>query len=158
MFRIVLSSFRRPLVLVFAAFVYGMPAVSAQAQTFGAGAGDNPTSDTSRTPFKIKMSGFLNSKPDEGSTEVQLGISSYKETYQFALIDVEAVDNPQVSRSAILQQVGKYSVDFDLVGARDLLSKIGQAEPGTPLTIVGFFQQRNRRLQLESVSIIGMTD
>ncbi len=156
MFRIGLSSFRGSLGLAFVVLWCGMPALLARAQTFGTGGGENPTSDNSRTPFKIKMNGFLNTKPDEDSVEVKLGISTYGETYQFALIDVEAVDNPQIGRTAILQQVGKYQVDFDLVGSKELLSKIGQAEPGTPLSIIGFFQQRNRRLQLESVSVIGM--
>ena len=59
---------------------------------------------------------------------------------------------------AILQQVGKYAVDFDLVGPRNLLSKVGQAEPGTPLMIVGFFTQRNRKLQLESVDVVGLKE
>jgi hypothetical protein len=52
--------------------------------------------------------------------------------------------------------VGKNDVDFDLIGSKDLLSKIGQAEPGTPLAIVGYFTPRNRSLRLESISVIGM--
>jgi hypothetical protein len=48
------------------------------------------------------------------------------------------------------------SVDFNLVGPRELLSKIGQAEPGTPLALLGFFTPYNRTLRLESVQIIGM--
>jgi hypothetical protein len=73
-------------------------------------------------------------------------------------IKVEAVDNRQVSERAILQQVGKYAVDFDLIGSRELLSKVGQAVPGTPMTIVGFYTQRKRKLQLESVEVVGLKE
>lgn len=119
---------------------------------------DGSTSDTSRTPFRIKLSGFINTQPEEGSRVLTLGINTFGETYQFELIKAESVDDKQVGEMAILQQVGKFGVDFDLIGSRELLSKVGQAEPGTPLTIVGFFTQRNRHLQLESVEIIGLKE
>ena len=90
--------------------------------------------------------------------KIALGINSFGETYQFELIKAEAVDDKQIGEMAILQQVGKYAVDFDLVGPRNLLSKVGQAEPGTPLTIVGFFTQRNRKLQVESVDVVGLKE
>ncbi len=137
-------------------FWLGPPAF-AQAP-FGLG-GDSPESDTSRTPFRIKLSGFINTRPEENSVAVvTLGISRYRETYQFEVVTVEAVDNPRVPQSAILQQVGKHQVDFELVGPQELLSKIAQAPPGTPLALVGLFQQRNRTLRLESIQIIGMTN
>jgi hypothetical protein len=117
---------------------------------------DGATSDQSRTPFRIKLSGFLNTKPEEGSKVLTLGISTFGETYQFELVKAEAVDDKQIGEMAILQQVGKYPVDFDLVGTRDLLSKVGQAEPGSPLAITGFFTQRNRKLQIEKVEVIGL--
>ena len=119
---------------------------------------DGGSSDASRTPFRIKLSGFLNTQPEEGSKVVKLGISTFGETYQFELIKAESVDDKQIGEAAILQQVGKYAVDFDLVGPRNLLSKVGQAEPGTPLAIVGFFTQRNRKLQLESVEVVGLKE
>ncbi|HXG18455.1 MAG TPA: hypothetical protein VNN62_05210 [Methylomirabilota bacterium] len=128
------------------------------AQTFGVGAGENGSSDTSRTPFRIKLSGFLNTRPEEGARGIKLGISAFQETYDFELIKAEAVDDPHISQTAILQQVGKYPVDFNLIGPRELLSKIGQSEPGAPLLLIGFFQQRNRTLQLQSVEVIGMTN
>jgi hypothetical protein len=133
------------------------PPVLVLAQTFGVG-GDSSSSDSSRMPFRIQLKGFLNAKPEEGSREIKLGISTFQETYQFELIKAEALDDPQVSQAVILQQVGKYSVDFNLIGPRELLSKIGQSEPGTPLLIIGFYQQRNRTLQLQSVDVIGMKD
>jgi len=156
MFSIAPLSLCRSAVLIFIALVWFSPASSALAQ-LGPGSGTNPGHDTSRDPFRIKLSGFINTKPNEDSVAVvKLGINAYRETYQFEVVKAEAVDNPQVGQHAILQQVGKYPVDFDLVGPKELLSKIGQAEPGTPLTIVGLFQQRNRKLQLESVDVIGM--
>jgi len=133
-----------------------VPAVFAQGPV--GGGMDGATSDASRTPFKIKLSGFLNTQPEEGSKVLKLGINDFRETYQFELIKAEAVDDKQIGEAAILQQVGKYAVDFDLVGPRNLLSKVGQAEPGTPLTIVGFFTQRNRHLQLESVEVVGLKE
>jgi hypothetical protein len=130
---------------------------SVAAQTFGAGAGENPDSENRREPFKIKMNGFLNSLPDEQSLGlVTFGIRSYGETYKFDISALEAPDYPQLSPRSILRQVGKNDVDFDLIGPKDLLSKIGQAEPGTPLAIVGYFTPRNRSLRLESISVIGM--
>ena len=119
---------------------------------------DGATSDQSRTPFRIKLSGFLNTQPEEGSKVLKLGINTFGETYQFELIKAESLDDKQIGEMAILQQVGKFAVDFDLIGPRALLSKVGQAEPGTPLTIVGFFTQRSRKLQLESVDVIGLKE
>ena len=119
---------------------------------------DGAASDASRTPFRIKLSGFLNTNPEEGSKVLKLGIHDFQETYQFELIKAESLDDKQIGEIAILQQVGKYAVDFDLIGPRALLSKVGQAEPGTPLTLVGFFTQRNRKLQLESVEVVGLKE
>jgi hypothetical protein len=119
---------------------------------------DGASSDASRTPFRIKLTGFLNTQPEEGSKVLKLGINTFGETYQFELTKAEAVDDKNIGEMAILQQVGKYAVDFDLVGPRNLLSKVGQAEPGTPLTIIGFFTQRNRKLQLESVDVVGLQE
>lgn len=127
------------------------------AQAFGVGSGSNPDSEDRKEPYRLKMSGFINTRPEEGSLAlVTLGISTFSETYKFDVGNVEAPDYPQLSSSAILRQVGRYSVDFNLVGPRPLLSKIGQAEPGTPLALSGFFTPYNRTFRLESVQIIGM--
>jgi len=123
----------------------------------GVGAGSNPESENRKEPYKLSLKGFLNTKPEEGSLAlVTLGISTFGETYKFDLTSVEAPDYPRLSSSMILQQVGKHDIDFGLIGPRSLLSKIGQAEPGTPLAIEGLFRPYNRTLQLESVQIIGM--
>jgi hypothetical protein len=120
------------------------PSLLAQVMPFALG-GDNPESENSLTPFKVKLRGFLNSAaPSKNSLgEVILQISSYKELYKFDVATAEAVDNPRISSTAILQKAKKRQVGFNLTGPKELLSKIGQAEPGTPLAIVGFLQQRN---------------
>jgi len=119
--------------------------------------GENPESEFRQEPFKIKLSGFINTKPDEESLAVvTLGIGLYRETYQFEVVKAEAIDYPRVSAHAILQQVRKHTIDFDLIGPKEMLSKIGQAEPGTPLALVGMYRPRDRTLQLLSVSILGM--
>ncbi len=128
-----------------------------QAIDFGVG-GDSPQSDNARMPFRIKMIGVINPESTEGGRLVKLGIIDFNETYQFEIVKVEALDNPHVTDRAILQQVGKYAVDFDLIGSRELLSKVGQANPGTPLTMVGFFTQRKRKLQLQSVEVVGLQE
>ena len=42
----------------------------------------------------------------------------------------------------IVPQIVSSSFDFRLVGQKELLSKIGQSLPNTPVTIIGYFQQR----------------
>jgi hypothetical protein len=130
----------------------------AQPVTGGAGSGESNSSDMSLSPFKIALRGIINPDEEEGIVGrlIKLGIADYQATYPFDLSKAEAVDDPQTSEYAILQQVGKFDSDFSLIGPKELLSKIGQAEPGTPLKIVGYFQPRYRRMQLESVEIIGM--
>ncbi|MBI3797702.1 MAG: hypothetical protein HY268_12145 [Deltaproteobacteria bacterium] len=157
MANLVSTLLRNSLILLLAMGISLTSISAVAAQTFGAGAGENPDSENRREPFKIKMSGFLNSQPDEQSLGlVTFGIRSYGETYKFDISALEAPEYPQLSPRAILRQVGKTDVDFNLIGPKDLLSKIGQAEPGTPFAIVGYFTPRDRSLRLESISVIGM--
>lgn len=125
---------------------------------FGMG-GDNPASENARTPFQVRFKGFINSRPDSDSLAVvSLGIAKYSETYQFEVVDVRAVNLPKyiVTPRNILQQAGKYDVDYNVVGKSELLSKIAQAPPGTPLQIEGMFQQRKRKLMLLSVEQVNI--
>ena len=65
-------------------------------QTFGL-SDYNPWDENSRTPFKVEMSGFLNTKPEEDNIEVvTLGINSFREEYQFEIINISAPDYTQV--------------------------------------------------------------
>ncbi len=134
--------------------------LAAVPSTFGqtTGLGDyNPWDENSRSPFEIQMSGFLNSKPEEGNIEVvTLGINTFREEYQFEIIEISAPNYSQMSTRMILQKVGRRGVDFNLVGPRALLSKVAQSPPGSPLKITGMYEQRKQRLQLTEVKIIGM--
>ena len=129
----------------------------------GVGAGENEWSENAKMPFRIKLSGVINTQPEEQTLQpgeqslgvVTLRVGTYNETYQFEVVAAEALDNPRVSAGMILQQVHKYGVDFELAGPKDLLSKVGQAEPGTPLTLIGLFRQYNRTLILQNVETIG---
>jgi hypothetical protein len=130
-------------------------AVPAQGLPFAVG-GENVESETSLTPFKVKFRGMFNATAREESLGfVTLGISTYREKYDFDVVTVEAVDNPRISGSTILRQYRDRKAQLTLVGPKELLSKIGQAEPGTPLTIVGFLRQRDKTLQLTNVEIFG---
>ena len=125
---------------------------------FGLG-GDNPASETARTPFQVRFKGFINSRPDSDSLAVvSLGIAKFSETYQFEVIEVKAVGMPEhiVNSRQILQQAGKYFVDYNVIGPSRLLSKIAQAQPGTPLQIEAMFQQRRRKLTLLSVEQVNI--
>src|SRR5215813_5536925 len=125
--------------------------------------GDNEWSENAKTPFRIKLSGVINTQPEEQTLQageqslgvVTLRVGTFNETYQFEIVTAEALDNPQVSAGMILQKVHKYGVDFELTGPKDLLSKVGQAEPGTPLTLIGAYMQYNRTLVLQNVETIG---
>lgn len=131
--------------------------VYGQGSGWGAGSGSNPWDDNSRTPFEINMSGFLNAKPEEGNIEVvTLGISSFRVEYQYEIMEIEAPNYPQMSTRMILQKVGQRGIDFNLIGPRALLSKVAQSPPGTPLKIVGLFEQNRQRLRLTDVKVLGM--
>jgi hypothetical protein len=71
-------------------------------------------------------------------------------------MSAEEVDDKQIPRSAIVPPITSLSFDFRLVGKKELLSKIGQSLPDTPMTIIGFFQQRRRDFTLESVETISI--
>ncbi len=126
----------------------------------GIGAGENPWADMSRTPFELQMSGVINPETEGAGGDsiavVTLGIGQYHETYKFEIVKLESPPNPQLSPAMILQKQGKRQYDFELIGPAELLSKVAQAEPGTPLKIVGMYQQRGQRLELVSVDVVGM--
>ncbi len=127
------------------------------AQGIGAGSGTNREHDTRRQPYPIQLSGFLDaSQPDEQSLAVvTIGFSIYRETRQFEIVTLEAPDYPQFSPQTVLQQTKRHKVNFRLVGPKELLSKIAQSPPDTPLKIVGMFTPRKRDLQLISVEELG---
>src|SRR5262249_7406539 len=133
-----------------------LPSVGvAQGMPFALGS-ENVESENSLTPFKIKLRGVLNATARGKSLGmVTLGIATYGEKYDSDVVTAEAVDDPRASGSMILRQYKDLKRDLNLSGPKELLSKIGQAEPGTPLMIVGFLRQRDKTLQLTAVEVLG---
>lgn len=124
------------------------------AQTPGVGF-SHPEAESSRTPVKVKLSGFINTKPEDENSVIQFSIGIYRETYQFEITNVEAPDRERITARAIIDPTEHRQVAFDLTGPKNLLSKIAQAQPGTPLAITGFLQQRERKIQVTEVEVIG---
>jgi hypothetical protein len=101
-------------------------------------ASEGPNFDARLTPLHIKLSGFVNTRPEASSLGfVKLEIRSYQVTAYFEVVTAEAVDCPQATQGVLLQQIKKRG-HFPLVGAKDLLLKIATAAPGTPLTLDGY--------------------
>jgi len=143
--------------IIIALLVFGMLSllrVSVLAQAPGIGF-SHPESESSRTPFKIKLSGFLNTQPGDEKSVIKFSIGIYRETYQFEITNVEAVDRERTTARAIIDPTEHREVAFDITGPKNLLSKIAQAQPGTPLAITGFLQQRERKIQVTEVDVIG---
>jgi hypothetical protein len=133
-------------------FVAGLimftPVVAFSQISFGVG-GENVESESSTIPFRIQLKGVLNGTPKEDTLgRVLLEISTYHENYDFDVTEAKAPDNARITSYSILQkyQHGKHNIT--LSGSEYWLSKIGQAAPGTPLTIIGFLRQRSGTLQL----------
>lgn len=121
--------------------------------------GENVESESSLMPFQIRLRGAINAPARENSLGyLRLSIAEYRETYDFDVTTAQAVDNAHITAWAILQQYKNGKNDLILSGPKELLSKIGQAEPSTPLILTGFLQQRKKTLRLTQVEIIGIDD
>ena len=120
---------------------------------FGGGSGEG-----SRFPIRVKLSGTLNpTSPKENNIKVAiLSISGFRETYQFEIMQAESVDDKQIPRAAIIPSIVTTDYDYRIIGTRELLSKIGQSIPNTPITIVGFLRQRKSELIVESIETINL--
>jgi hypothetical protein len=128
---------------------------SVSAQSFAIGAGENPWSESSLTPFEIQIIGVINADiAKENIAEVKLGIAKFHESYHFDITKMKATSYPQVSATQILPRKGNRQYDFELIGPSALLSKVAQAQPGTPLRIVGMYVRRDQKLQLLSVDVV----
>ena len=135
-----------------------VPNVASAQISFGVG-GDNVEAESSLVPFKIMLRGAINAPArDDSVGYLRLAIPEYKETYDFDVTTAQAVDDARITAWAILQQYKNGKTNLLLDGPKELLSKIGQAEPKTPLMITGFLQQRRRTLRLTKVEIIGIDD
>jgi hypothetical protein len=130
--------------------------VWSQGLSFGVG-GDNVEAESSLIPFKIMLRGAINAPAKEDSLGyVRLSIVEYNETYDFDVATAQALDDARITAWAILQQYKNGKTNLILDGPKELLSKIGQAEPRTPLLLTGFLQQRRKTLRLTKVEIIGI--
>jgi hypothetical protein len=136
----------------------GTPLVTCAQLSFGVG-GENVESESSTIPFKIQLKGVLNGAPkDEALGRVMLEITDYHENYNFDVTAAKATDNARITSYAILQKYQHGKQHINLTGSEYWLSKIGQAAPGTPLTITGFLRQRSGTLQLIRVEAPAAND
>ncbi len=124
------------------------PLVAFAQISFGVG-GDNVESESSTIPFKIQLKGILNGPHEDNILGiVTLEISAYQANYALDVTDAKALDDARITSYAILQKYKDGKRNIVLSGPEHMLSKIGQAAPGTPLTITGFLRQRSGSLQL----------
>ena len=131
-----------------------LPVSSAHAQGVGQ---DRPSARTRRLPFKVILTGFLNTDPaPEALAVIQLGLTGFRGQYQLEVTSVAAPNAPGLTPQQIfLHRVGKRSADLDVTGPRDKLEKIAQSQPGTPLELTGWYAQRDGEFRLENVRIVG---
>jgi len=136
-----------PFVFAFGLMLF-MPLGATAQISFGVG-GENVESESSTIPFKIEIKGIINGDHNDNTLgRVLLEISTYHENYDFDVTEAKALDNARITPYSILQKYQHGKQNISLTGSEYWLSKIGQATPGTPLTIIGFLRQRSGTLQL----------
>lgn len=119
--------------------------------SFGVG-GDNVESESSTIPFRVQLKGILNGSHDDNILGVvTLEITSYQGNYDLDVTEAKGLDDTRITSYAILQKYKHGKRNIILSGPEHMLSKIGQAPPGTPVTIVGFLRQRSGSLQIVRV-------
>jgi hypothetical protein len=125
-----------------------VPAVARPQISFGVG-GDNVESESSTIPFRIQLKGILNGPHEDNILGVvTLTISAHQGNYDLDVTEAKALDDARITAYSILQKYNNRKQHITLSGPQHMLSKIGQAAPGTPLTITGFLRQRSGTLQL----------
>src|SRR5215813_5761061 len=132
--------------------------VHAQALPFGWGHDGGADSETSRAPFRLILHGVLNpTTPNpERMALVPLTVGTYREVYQFEVRTADIPDYPQESPRQVLRNLTKYVVQMHLAGTKELLSKVGQAYPGTPITVEGLFTPRSRQFVILNVDVFSL--
>ena len=112
--------------------------------------------DALRWPIKMQFVGFLDVPPDGPDVAlIQLNLGIYRQSYPFLIVKAESVDRPRSIQEAIIRWAKQRERAFDVIGPRALLARIAEAEPGTPLRIVGFMQARVRKLTVTDVEVLG---
>ena len=134
-----------------------LPAPSVWAQGGVGVGGDRPSAKTRRFPFKVVVTGFLNTDPaPDALAVIQLGVTGYRGDFQLEVMNITAPNSPRLTpRQIFLHRAGKRKADLDVTGPRDTLAKIAQAQPGTPLELTGWYAQRDGEFRLENVRIVG---
>ena len=119
--------------------------------------GDRPSAKTRRFPFKVEITGFLNTDPAPDALAVlRLGLTGYRGEFQLEVTQVAAPNSPGLTpRQILLHRVGKRRADLDVTGPRSMLDKIAQSQPGTPLELTGWYAQRDGEFRLDEVRIVG---
>ena len=114
--------------------------------------------ENSRAPFRLILRGVLNpTTPNpERMALVPLTVGTYREVYQFEVRAAAIPDYPQESPRQVLKNLTKYVVQMHLAGTKELLSKVGQAYPGTPITVEGLFTPRSRQFVILSVDVFSL--
>jgi hypothetical protein len=158
MFRTMLTVLCRAVVLMMAFGLCVWPASPARTQGVSSDGGFSPGADgadseKSLTPIQFKLGGVLNPMFPDAARLAMLTLTTgaYRETYRFEVRTVEAPENPQMNTNQVLKSLDKYLVQLHLVGEQDLLTKIGQTLPDTPMTITGLLTPGDRQLRILSV-------
>jgi hypothetical protein len=148
----------RAVVLTLACGVCVWPVSPARAHGVGGGGGSPPGAESaeaekSLTPFPFKLGGVLNPTFPQATSLAMLTLTTgaYRQIYRFEVRTVEAPENPQLNAEQVLKSLDQYLIQLHMVGEKDLLTKIGQALPDTPMTITGLLTRGDRQLRLLGV-------
>jgi len=143
------------------ASVWGGFGIAAHAQGVGAfglpGAGEGSSSENSRYPFKLILEGVLNPTLDNqrNLAVLTMTVRGFREYYQFAVRRAALPELPQASPQEVLNSLDKYKVQMKILGNKQLMDKIGQSLPGTPVKVTGFFSRKYRELTVVDVELFG---
>lgn len=118
-------------------------------------AGESADSENARGPMKLKLDGIL--KPTTPKPEslalLNMTVGTSQDVSQFEVRAIEIPDYPEESTNQLLQSLKKYKVQMVAIGDKAMLTKIGQALPDTPTTVVGLFIRRHRTFQVLDVDV-----
>ena len=150
-----LTVLSRAVVLTMALGWYVLPASPARAHGVS-GEGSSPPgaeraeAEKSLTPFPFKLGGVLNPTFPQAPSLATLTLTTgaYRQIYRFEVRTVEAPENPQLNAAQVLKDLDKYLIQLHLVGEKDLLTKVEQALPDTPMTITGLLTRGDRQLRI----------
>jgi hypothetical protein len=158
MIRITLTVLCRAVVVLMGFDLCGGVTSSAHAQALYGGfmpGAESADSENSRAPFQFILKGVLNPPSPQATSlaTLTLRVGDYHEIYRLEVQTVEAPNDPQMSTNQVLKSLNKYVVQLHVVGDKELLTKVGQSLPGTPITVTGLLIRKYRQLQIVSVDV-----